>query len=53
MDDNFTEHQWNFDAATEGQMFVVTEGLYPSTAQNLRSLTLILCYIQTLEPNLW
>ena len=26
--------------------------LYPSTAHNLRSLTLILCYIQALEPML-
>ena len=52
MDDDFTYHQFNFDAATEQQMFFVTEGLYLSTAQSLRSLTLILCYIQTLEPNL-
>ena len=54
MDDNFTYHPCNFNAVTEGQMLFVSEGhnFNPSTAHNPRSVTLFLCYIQTLEPNI-
>ena len=56
MDDNFTCSRLNFNAVTEGQILFVTEGhnltLPQLTAHSLRSGTLILCYIQTLEPNL-
>lgn len=53
MYDNFTYHPYNFNAVTEGEMLFVMEiQLYPFAAHSLRSLTLILCYVLTLERNL-
>ena len=50
MDDNFIYHPCNFNAVTEGQFFFHGRvQLYPPIAHSLRSLTLILCYIQALD----